>query len=223
MPIVFNFKVCDNAAECSGLAVCPVKAIRWDNAQKTLLVDNSKCTSCGLCAKACPVLGAILVAKTKDEYESLKDKVEDDPRTREELLKDRYGNAPTDQNLIVTMKNFDEEVIKTDRVAIVDFWDELHLGCRINSVPLEELLPKKTVLKEIMKNREKLREVKFKFRKIDVEKNTDIARRYNVKYVPSLLIFHKGKVLGRIEGAYSNEKKTHLNKKVGEIISKIRE
>jgi len=108
MPILFNFKICDNAPACNGIGVCPVKAITWDENQKTLVVDNSKCISCGLCAKACPVSGAILVAKTKEEFEKIKEKVEDDLRTRAELLKDRYGVAPTDQNLIVTMKNFDK-------------------------------------------------------------------------------------------------------------------
>nr|NIO45032.1 hypothetical protein [Candidatus Aenigmarchaeota archaeon] len=50
MPILFNFKVCDNASACNGIGACPVKAITWNDEQKTLVVDNSKCTSCGLCA-----------------------------------------------------------------------------------------------------------------------------------------------------------------------------
>jgi thioredoxin 1 len=221
MPILFNFKVCDNAAECSGLSVCPVKAIRWDGKQKTLIIDNSKCISCGLCKKACPVAGAILVAKTKDEYESFKKDVEDDPRTRVELLKDRYGTAPTDVNLIVTMKNFNEEIMETDSVTIVDFWDELHLGCRANSIPLEEIMPKKILFSEIMKKDRN--ETKFKIRKVDLTKNPEIAKRYNIKKVPSLLIFHRGNVIGRIEGAYETDKEKDLRKQVNTIINKIDE
>lgn len=219
---MFNFKICDNAAECNGIPACPVKAIMWDEKQRTLAVDNSKCTSCGSCAKACPVPRAILVAKTKEEFEKIKEQVEDDPRTRPELLKDRYGIAPTDQNLVVTMKNFNEEVLETDRVVIVDFWDEPHMKCRIFSIPLESMIPKKVVLEEITKNQKKLKDVKFKFRKIDAQKNPEIAKRYNVNIIPTLMLFFKGNSIGRIEGYYKIEDENKLKKQVEDIIKQIK-
>jgi len=222
MSILFNFKICDNASVCNGIGVCPTKAITWDENQKTLVVDNSKCISCGLCAKACPVPGAILVAKTKEEFEKIKEQVEDDTRNRAELLKDRYGVAPTDPHLIVTMKNFDEEVLETDRVVIVDFWDEPHMGCRVFSIPLESTIPKKVVLTEIMKNQKKLKDMKFKFRKIDAQKNPEIAKRYNVNTIPTIMLFFKGKAIGRIEGYYKTEKENELKKKVEDIIKQIK-
>lgn len=221
MPIVFNFKICDNASACNGIGVCPVKAITWDEKQKTLVVDNSKCTGCGACARSCPVSGAILVARTDEEFKRMKEQIEDDPRTRTELLKDRYGVAPTDPNLIVTMTNFDEEVLQTDRVCIVDFWDEPHLGCRIFSIPFEEMLPKKALLSEIMKQKG-LKNMKFKFRKIDVEKNPEIAKRYNVKEIPSLLIFYKGKAVGRVEGKVKVEQEEELRNRITEMLRGIR-
>lgn len=220
MPIIFNFKICDNAKGCNGIPVCPVKAISWDEKQRTLIVDNSKCTSCDSCAKACPVPGAILVARTEEEFEKLKEQVEDEPRTRTNLLKDRYGVAPTDQNLVVTMKNFDEEVLETDRIVIVDFWDEPHMKCRIFSIPLESMIPKKVVLSEIMKNK-KLKNMKFKFRKIDAQKNPEIAKRYNVNTIPTLMIFFKGNSLGRVEGYYKIEDEEKLRKDVEDIIKKM--
>jgi len=222
MPIIFNFKICDNAAECNGIPVCPVKAITWDEKQRTLIIDNLKCTSCGACAKACPVSGAILVAKTKEELEKIKEQVEDDFRTRTDLLKDRYGVAPTDQNLVVTMKNFNEEVLETDRIVIVDFWDEPHMKCRIFSIPLESMMPKKVVLEEIMKNQKKLKDLKFKFRKIDAQKNPEIAKRYNVNAIPTLMIFFKSKAIGRIEGYYKIDDEVSLKKKVEDIIKQIK-
>ena len=222
MPILFNFKICDNASACNGIPVCSTKAISWDEKQKTLVVDNSKCITCGACAKACPVPGAILVAKTKDEFEKIKEQIEDDTRTRAELLKDRYGVAPTDPNLIVTMANFNEEVLETDRVVIVDFWDEPHMGCRIFSIPLESMIPKKVVLTEIMKNQKKLKDIKFKFRKIDAQKNPEIAKRYNVNTIPTLMLFFKGKSIGRIEGYYKTQNENELRKKVEDILKQIK-
>jgi NAD-dependent dihydropyrimidine dehydrogenase PreA subunit/thiol-disulfide isomerase/thioredoxin len=220
MPILFNFKICDNAPECNGIRACPVKAITWDEEQKTLVVDNSKCTSCGACAKSCPVSGAILVAKTEEEFEKIKNQVEDDLRTRAELLKDRYGVAPTDFNLILTMANFNKEILETDRVVIVDFWDRPHMPCRIFSIPFESILPKKTVISEIMKMKN-LKDLKFKFKKIDIEKNPEIAKRYNIEEIPSLLIFWKGKAIGRIEGRIKTDKEEELRNKIGEILKKI--
>jgi len=221
MPILFNFKICDNASACNGIGVCPVKAITWDDEQKTLIVDNSKCTSCGLCAKACPVPEAILVVKTDEDFEKVKNQIEDDARTRAELLKDRYGVAPTDLNLVLTMSNFNKEVLETERVVIVDFWDEPHISCRIFSIPFENILPKKTVISEILKMKN-LEDIKFRFRKIDVQKNPEIATRYNVKEIPSLLIFWKGKAIGRIEGKFKIEKEEELRNKIAEVLKQIR-
>jgi len=222
MPIMFNFKVCDNASACNGIGACPVKAITWDDKQQTLIVDNTKCISCGKCAVSCPVPEAILVAKTKEEFEKIKERVEDDSRTRAELLKDRYGVAPTDQNLVVTMKNFNNEVLETDRVVIVDFWDEPHVGCRIFSIPLEATVPKKVVLTGIMNNQKNLKDIKFKFRKIDAQKNPEIAKRYNVNTIPTIMLFFKGKSIGRIEGYYKTEKENELRKKVEDILKQIK-
>lgn len=50
MPVIINFKVCDNAEVCDAIRVCPVGAFRWNNQKKTLEIDNDKCTECGKCA-----------------------------------------------------------------------------------------------------------------------------------------------------------------------------
>lgn len=30
MPVLINFKICDNAKDCSGIAVCPTGALSWE-------------------------------------------------------------------------------------------------------------------------------------------------------------------------------------------------
>ena len=56
MAILVNFKICDNAPECLAPPACPTGAIIWNEEKKTLEIDNSKCTSCGLCIPTCPFL-----------------------------------------------------------------------------------------------------------------------------------------------------------------------
>ena len=218
MPIVINFKICDNAAECNGIPVCPTKALTWDREAKSLVIDNTKCIACGKCAKACPVQGAILVAKNTEDFQKLRDQVESDTRTRAELLEDRYGVAPTDPGLILTMKNFDEEVLNSDRVVLVDFLDEPHVACRVKSIPFKALSAKAFATSRILDKKPSL---KMKFRKIDVQKNPEIAKRYNIEKVPSLLIFWKGKVIGRIEGAVELSKGDELAAKVAVALKKL--
>ena len=66
MSILVNFKICDNDKACSGMEACPNGVFSWDEEKKSLVIDNSKCISCGLCEKACMV-SAIRVARTQEE------------------------------------------------------------------------------------------------------------------------------------------------------------
>lgn len=214
MPIVFNFKICDNAPECNGIPACPVKAIIWNAKKQTLEVDNKKCISCGKCAAACPVKGAILVGP---DIKKLREQVDEYPMTRAELLKERYGVMPTDPNLIVNMADFEEDVLKTDRIAVVDFWDEEHVGCRAHSLPFDEIAPKEIALRAAAGKKC----VRFKIRKVNVKENPTIAKKFGITQIPSLLIFYNGNVIGRIDGAVPIEEKEKVKKKINSVISAL--
>ena len=47
MPVLINFKICDNAKECNGIEVCPTGALSWNEEDQTIEIDNSKCIECG--------------------------------------------------------------------------------------------------------------------------------------------------------------------------------
>ena len=96
MPVIINFKVCDNSEACSALDICPTGAFSWNKEKKTLEIDDKKCINCGLCATSkdsCQV-GASRFAKTNEELEKIKKEIEDDPRTIADLMADRYGGQP---------------------------------------------------------------------------------------------------------------------------------
>lgn len=43
MAVLVNFKICDNAKECVGIAVCPTGALSYDDDKNTIVIDNEKC------------------------------------------------------------------------------------------------------------------------------------------------------------------------------------
>ena len=79
MPVAINFKICDNAEECNGVAECPTGALSWDEGKKTIAIDNGLCISCRICERAC-MMNAIRVAHSEDDFEAIKAEIEGDPR-----------------------------------------------------------------------------------------------------------------------------------------------
>ena len=86
--------------------------------------------------------------------------------------------------------NFEQEVLKSDKPVIVDFWAEWCGPCRILGPRFEEL-------SEEMDN--------VKFCKLDVDKNQQTSMRYNVRSIPTSLMFKDGEVAGNIIGAYPKD------------------
>ncbi|RKY84534.1 thioredoxin [candidate division KSB1 bacterium] len=91
-----------------------------------------------------------------------------------------------------TDDNFDREVIKSDKPVLVDFWAEWCAPCRMISPIIEE------IAKEY--------EGKIKVGKLNVETYPDIASRYSIMSIPTLLIFKDGKVEDQIIGTVPKKK-----------------
>lgn len=88
-------------------------------------------------------------------------------------------------------KNFDAEVLKADLPVLVDFWAEWCGPCRMIAPIIEE------IGKELGG--------KIKVTKLDVDDAQDVAAKYNIMSIPTLLIFKKGAVVGQIVGAMSKD------------------
>ncbi len=79
----------------------------------------------------------------------------------------------------VTAKDFEEKVIKSKGPVIVDFWGQ---WCG----PCQAMMP------SVDKASEKFKE-KVKIYKVDIEKSPDLAAKYSVLAVPTLIFFKNGK------------------------------
>lgn len=203
MPVIINFKICDNAEACNAINVCPTGAFHWNSEKKTLEIDKDKCIECGACAtseKSCQV-GAIRFARTKEALEQIKKEIAEDPRTISDLQADRYGATPINMPFSCSENELDS-VLTTIKTCLIEVYNEDSIECLIKSIPVKE------ILKEIDNST---------YRKVEV-KSEDFKKKYSINELPSLLIFKDKNLLGKIEGYYSVEQKEDLINLIKEII-----
>ncbi|MCI8778100.1 MAG: 4Fe-4S dicluster domain-containing protein [Bacilli bacterium] len=201
MATLINFKICDNDKACSGMAVCPKNVFTWNEEKQSLEIDNSKCISCGLCEKACMV-SAIRVAKTKVDYDKIKKEFENDPRTINDLLVERYGGKLIDLAMAGSAKEIDLKAKSNRRPLIIELYNEDSIMCLLKSIKVKE------IANSFSEN--------TRYRKIEVT-DDKLLEKYDIKELPSLLFFKNGDMIGKIEGYYSEDEKQNLFEKIKKI------
>jgi thioredoxin 1 len=91
----------------------------------------------------------------------------------------------------VTTDQFDNEVLRHPGTVLVDFYTENCAPCRMLTPVLNELA---------LENSDKL-----KVAKIDAAANAELAARFRVTSVPTLLLFKNGQVVGQMLGLKSKK------------------
>lgn len=101
------------------------------------------------------------------------------------------GQSLLMSDVTFTDKNFEEEVMKSTTPVVVDFWAQWCAPCRIVSPTIEELA--------------KDYEGKVKVGKLNVDENQEVASKYGVMSIPTILIFKDGNPVKTMVGAQSKE------------------
>ena len=87
----------------------------------------------------------------------------------------------------ITDENFETEVLKSSLPTVVDFWAEWCGPCKQIAPVVEELANEY--------------DGKAKFVKLNVDTNPQTSAKYDVRSIPTLLIFKGGAPVGQVVGA----------------------
>lgn len=94
--------------------------------------------------------------------------------------------------LDITQENFENEVVNSNIAVLVDFWAAWCGPCKMLGPVIGELA--------------KEYDGKIKIVKVDVDDNPELAAKFGVMSIPTLIIFNKGVVAAQTAGALSKEK-----------------
>ncbi len=97
----------------------------------------------------------------------------------------------SDNTIELTTDNFESEVLESDIPVLVDFWAVWCAPCRMIAPVVEELASSYSG--------------KVKVGKLNVDDHGDVATRFNVRGIPTLLLFHDGEVQDQMVGAGSRD------------------
>jgi len=89
--------------------------------------------------------------------------------------------------LHVSDANFEDEIVKAELPAMVDFWAEWCGPCKMVGPTVEALA--------------KEYEGKVKVAKMDVDENRETPAKFGIRSIPTLIFFKEGKVANTVVGA----------------------
>lgn len=98
--------------------------------------------------------------------------------------------------ITVTMENFEQEVLKSELPVLVDFWAGWCGPCMMLAPVVEEISQEY--------------EGKVKVCKINVDEQGELAQKFGIMSIPTVLVFKDGQVKKQSVGFVPKEKLTEL-------------
>jgi len=106
-------------------------------------------------------------------------------------MKERRNEMASDKIVILNAENFQQEVLDSEQLVVVDFWADWCGPCKMVAPVMDELA-------EDYDGRAKIA-------KLNVDEERDLAKKYRVMSIPSILFFKNGNEVDRIVGAQGKD------------------
>ena len=86
----------------------------------------------------------------------------------------------------LTDQNFEAEVLKSDKPVLVDFWAEWCMPCRMLAPTIDKIAEAYAG--------------KVKVGKVDTDSNREVAMKYQISAIPTVILFKDGQVAQKFVG-----------------------
>ncbi len=93
---------------------------------------------------------------------------------------------PSENVLELTDHNFEQEVVKSDKPVLVDFWAEWCQPCKMVAPTVSDLADEYVG--------------RVKVGKLDTDANTNVASRFGISAIPTIMLFRDGEVVHKFVG-----------------------
>ena len=90
----------------------------------------------------------------------------------------------------ITSKNFEQEIMQSEKTVLLDFWAAWCGPCQMVSPLVDEIAEENP---------------QYLICKINVDEETDLAQRFGISSIPTLVVMKEGKIIQSVVGARSKE------------------